>query len=85
MPARPSLLPGPLADPGLIERLRGWLAEDIGRGDLTAPALLAGERTAPNLAMRLSGIATATAASGSTMRPCSRRTTWPGPVVWRRP
>ncbi len=112
-----------LGDPSLESRLRGWLAEDIGRGDLTAPALagrsgrahwiarqagvfcggvlvgplfrlldpavavtplladgapvaagqrllelqgpaaalVAGERTALNLAMRLSGIASATA------------------------
>jgi nicotinate-nucleotide pyrophosphorylase len=89
-----------------------------------AAALVAGERTALNLAMRLSGIATATAAlvaelagtgvrladtrkttpvygcwrstrcaaagapttaSASTMRPCSRRTTWPGPAGWAGP
>ena len=112
-----------LAGPDLDAQLRAWLAEDLGRGDLTAPALLgsrgrarwiaqqagrfcggvlveplfrildpsvavrllvddgdavapgqvlltlegearalvAGERTALNLAMRLSGIATATA------------------------
>jgi len=25
--------------PGLLNLLQGWLAEDIGRGDLTAPAL----------------------------------------------
>ena len=117
---------GPLLvfTPSLQDQLRAWLAEDIGRGDLTAPALVgrtgraywvakqagvfcggclvaplfrvldpeifgrllvadgelvvagqrlveiegqaaalvAGERTALNLAMRLSGIATATAA-----------------------
>lgn len=142
---RHSLLPGPLADPGLIGRLRGWLAEDIGRGDLTAPALVgrrgqaewvakqdglfcggvlvqplfrlldpavrvelpvadgeavtagmrllelegeaaalvAGERTALNLAMRLSGIATATAAlvarlEGSGVRLVDTRKTTPG-------
>jgi nicotinate-nucleotide pyrophosphorylase (carboxylating) len=134
-----------LADPGLNERLRGWLAEDIGRGDLTAPALVgtrgeaawiakqggsfcggvlveplfrlldpvvrvellvadgavvepgtrllelegpatalvAGERTALNLAMRLSGIATATAGlvaqlAGSGVRLVDTRKTTPG-------
>jgi nicotinate-nucleotide pyrophosphorylase (carboxylating) len=145
MSLRPSLLPGPLADPGLIDRLRGWLAEDIGRGDLTASALsgargrahwtckadgvfsggvlveplfrlldpavqvvllvadgeavtagqqllelegpaaalVAGERTALNLAMRLSGIATATAAlvrqlEGTGVRLADTRKTTPG-------
>jgi len=145
MPSRSALLPGPLADPGLIDRLRGWLAEDIGRGDLTAPALVglrgraewvakqdglfaggvlveplfrlldplvrvqlrvadgeavaagtrlleiegaaaalvAGERTALNLAMRLSGIATATAAlvarlEGTGARLVDTRKTTPG-------
>jgi nicotinate-nucleotide pyrophosphorylase (carboxylating) len=145
MPSRSALLPGPLADPGLIDRLRGWLAEDIGRGDLTAPALVglrgraewvakqdglfaggvlveplfrlldplvrvqlrvadgeavaagtrlleiegaaaalvAGERTALNLAMRLSGIATATAAlvarlEGTGVRLVDTRKTTPG-------
>ncbi|MCP9849992.1 carboxylating nicotinate-nucleotide diphosphorylase [Cyanobium sp. Morenito 9A2] len=135
----------PLTDPGLSERLRGWLTEDIGRGDLTAPALagargqaiwiakqpgifcggvlaeplfrlldpavrvevlvadgapvnegerllelegsaaalVAGERTALNLAMRLSGIATATAAlvaqlAGSGVRLVDTRKTTPG-------
>ena len=142
---RSSLLPGPLADPGLIDRLRGWLAEDIGRGDLTASALVgrrghaewvakqdglfcggvlveplfrlldgavvvrdlvgegeqvmagqrllvlegsaaalvAGERTALNLAMRLSGIATATAGlvrqlDGTGVRLADTRKTTPG-------
>ena len=119
----PSCAAGLLAHPGLEAQLRAWLSEDIGRGDLTAPALqgrsgrahwiakqaglfcggvlveplfrlldpavavtllvadgepvvagqrllelegsaaalVAGERTALNLAMRLSGIASATA------------------------
>jgi nicotinate-nucleotide pyrophosphorylase (carboxylating) len=131
--------------PRLQEQLRGWLAEDLGRGDLTAPALggasgraqwvarapgifcggalvaplfglldpavsvqllcddgdrvvagqtlldlegpaaalVAGERTALNLAMRLSGIATATAAlvdqlAGSGVRLADTRKTTPG-------
>jgi nicotinate-nucleotide pyrophosphorylase (carboxylating) len=131
--------------PALLEQLRGWLAEDLGRGDLTAPALLgvqgrahwlakapgvfcggvlvaplfaqldpavqvrllvadgepveaghrllelqgsaaalvAGERTALNLAMRLSGIATATAAlvaqlAGTGVRLADTRKTTPG-------
>ena len=131
--------------PQLLEQLRGWLAEDLGRGDLTAPALagasgraqwiarapgilcggglvapllalldpavsvrllcddgervvagqtllelqgpaaalVAGERTALNLAMRLSGIATATAAlvdqlAGSGVRLADTRKTTPG-------
>ncbi|MFM1812303.1 MAG: putative nicotinate-nucleotide pyrophosphorylase [Cyanobacteriota bacterium] len=131
--------------PQLLEQLRGWLAEDLGRGDLTAPALagasgraqwiarapgifcggslvaplfalldpavvvqrlcddgdrvvagqtllelqgpaaalVAGERTALNLAMRLSGIATATAAlvdqlAGSAVRLADTRKTTPG-------
>ncbi|MCT0199991.1 carboxylating nicotinate-nucleotide diphosphorylase [Synechococcus sp. CS-1325] len=120
LPAPPPLLP---FSPALEQQLRSWLAEDLGRGDLTAPALagargrahwiakadgvfcggvlveplfrlldpavavrvqvadgvpvasgqrllelegaadalVAAERTALNLAMRLSGIATATA------------------------
>ncbi|WP_411870500.1 carboxylating nicotinate-nucleotide diphosphorylase [Vulcanococcus limneticus] len=119
----PSCAAALLAHPGLEAQLRAWLSEDIGRGDLTAPALqgrggrahwiakqaglfcggvlveplfrlldpavtitllvadgepvvagqrlldlegsaaalVAGERTALNLAMRLSGIASATA------------------------
>ena len=131
--------------PDLESRLRAWLAEDIGRGDLTAPALqgrrgqahwiakaegvfcggslalvlfrlldpqlegrllvadgspvamgqrllelngdaaalVAGERTALNLAMRLSGIATATAAlveelAGSGVGLADTRKTTPG-------
>ena len=131
--------------PGLLEQLRGWLAEDLGRGDLTAPALagargkahwtakapgvfcggvlaqplfaqldpavvvrqlvaegeavvagqrllelegpaaalVAGERTALNLAMRLSGIASATAAlvpqlAGSGVQLADTRKTTPG-------
>ncbi len=131
--------------PALEAQLRGWLAEDIGRGDLTAAALIgcagrahwtarqggvfcggvlveplfrlldptvgvrllvadgapvepgrrllelsgpaaalvAGERTALNLAMRLSGIATATAAlvaqlEGSGVRLADTRKTTPG-------
>lgn len=131
--------------PELEARLRGWLAEDIGRGDLTAPALqgrqarafwiskaegvvcggllavalfrlldpalearllvadgepvtagqrllelsgdaaalVAAERTALNLVMRLSGIATATAAlvaelAGSGVRLADTRKTTPG-------
>ena len=131
--------------PALEEQLRAWLAEDIGRGDLTAPALegrrgaavwvarragvfcggplaaqlfrildpqmqvelpvadgspvaidqtvlrlqglatalVAGERTALNLAMRLSGIATATAAlvarlEGSGVQLADTRKTTPG-------
>ncbi|MEB3235355.1 MAG: nicotinate-nucleotide diphosphorylase (carboxylating), partial [Cyanobacteriota bacterium] len=129
----------------LAHQLRAWLAEDIGRGDLTAPALagaqgrahwmakapgifcggvlveplfrqldpavevrllvgdgepvqagqrllelqssavalVAGERTALNLAMRLSGIATATAAlvaqlAGTGVRLADTRKTTPG-------
>ncbi len=131
--------------PALEAQLRAWLAEDIGRGDLTAPALIgrggrahwvsrgdgvfcggvlvgpllalldpfssvrllvgdgepvaagqrllelegqatalvAAERTALNLAMRLSGIATATAAlvavlAGSGVRLADTRKTTPG-------
>jgi nicotinate-nucleotide pyrophosphorylase (carboxylating) len=131
--------------PALQGQLRAWLAEDIGRGDLTAPALVgrdgqaswiakaagifcggvlaeplfqlldpavsvrllvadgeairpgqrllelqgsaaalvAGERTALNLAMRLSGIATATAAlvaqlAGTGVRLADTRKTTPG-------
>jgi nicotinate-nucleotide pyrophosphorylase (carboxylating) len=131
--------------PALEAQLSSWLAEDIGRGDLTAPALVgrsgrahwiakaagvfcggvlveplfrlldpalavrllvadgevvqagqrllelegpaaalvAGERTALNLAMRLSGIATATAAlvaelAGSGVRLADTRKTTPG-------
>ena len=131
--------------PALEQQLRAWLAEDIGRGDLTAPALagaggqahwlaraegvfcggvlaaplfrlldatvevrplvadgqpvrpgqrllslagpaaalVAGERTALNLAMRLSGIATATAAlvarlQGSGVALADTRKTTPG-------
>jgi len=134
-----------LANPALELNLRAWLAEDIGRGDLTAPALqgrsgraqwlskqagifcggvlveplfrlldpqvrvrqfvadgvavqpgtvllelegpaaalVAGERTALNLAMRLSGIATATAAlvqqlQGSGVALADTRKTTPG-------
>jgi nicotinate-nucleotide pyrophosphorylase (carboxylating) len=131
--------------PQLVEQLRSWLGEDLGRGDLTAPALagasgraqwiarapgifcggalvaplfglldpavsvrllsddgdavvagqtllelqgpaaalVAGERTALNLAMRLSGIATATAAlvdqlAGSGVHLADTRKTTPG-------
>jgi nicotinate-nucleotide pyrophosphorylase (carboxylating) len=131
--------------PQLLEQLRSWLAEDLGRGDLTAAAvagasaqaywiakasgifcggvlleplfrqldpalqlrllvadgepvgagqrllelqgsaaaLVAGERTALNLAMRLSGIATATAAlvaqlAGTGVRLADTRKTTPG-------
>jgi nicotinate-nucleotide pyrophosphorylase (carboxylating) len=131
--------------PELQEQLRSWLAEDIGRGDLTAPALVgrsgrahwisrqpgvfcggvlveplfrlldpavggrllvadgepvaagqrlleiegpaaplvAGERTALNLAMRLSGIATATASlvrqlDGTGVKLADTRKTTPG-------
>jgi len=131
--------------PDLANQLRAWLAEDLGRGDLTAPALagaqgrahwiakapgtfcggvlveplfaqldpttavrllvadgepvqagqrllelqgsaaalVAGERTALNLAMRLSGIATATAAlvaqlAGTGVRLADTRKTTPG-------
>lgn len=131
--------------PALEHQLRAWLAEDIGRGDLTAPALagrrgqahwitraagvfcggalveplfrlldpavavrllvadgesvqpgqrllelegaaaalVAGERTALNLGMRLSGIATATAAlvaqlAGTGVRLADTRKTTPG-------
>ncbi len=134
-----------LSQPQLELQLRSWLAEDIGRGDLTAAALIgqpgraswtarragtfcggvlveplfrlldasvqvrllvadgepvaldqrvlelagpatalvAGERTALNLAMRLSGIATATAAlvavlSGTGVRLADTRKTTPG-------
>jgi nicotinate-nucleotide pyrophosphorylase (carboxylating) len=134
-----------LSQPGLEPLLRSWLAEDIGRGDLSAAALVgrpgraswtarragifcggvlveplfrlletsvqvrllvadgepvavdqrvlelegpatalvAGERTALNLAMRLSGIATATAAlvaelSGTGVRLADTRKTTPG-------
>lgn len=134
-----------LAGPDLEAQLRAWLAEDLGRGDLTAPALVgqrgrahwvarqagrfcggvlveplfrildpsvvvrllvedgdaiapgqvlltlegeatalvAGERTALNLAMRLSGIATATAAlvaelAGSGVALADTRKTTPG-------
>ena len=146
MTAAPS--PPPLAGLsllGLEPQLRSWLAEDLGRGDLTAPALagrraratwqakqagvfcggvlveplfrlldpalevrlrvadgervasgqcllelegsaaalVAGERTALNLAMRLSGIATATAAlvaqlAGSGVALADTRKTTPG-------
>ena len=135
----------PLCAPLLEPLLRAWLAEDLGRGDLSAPALagrsaraawiakaeglfcggvlveplfrlldpavevrllvadgeavrpgqrllslegsaaalVAGERTALNLAMRLSGIATATAAlvaqlAGSGVRLADTRKTTPG-------
>jgi nicotinate-nucleotide pyrophosphorylase (carboxylating) len=143
-------MPAPLAPvlsltPSLLRQLEQWLAEDLGRGDLTAPALtncrgsaqwlakadgvfcggvlveclfrlldpgvlvrllvadgapvragqrlvelegeaaalVAGERTALNLAMRLSGIATATAAlvaelDGSGVRLADTRKTTPG-------
>ncbi|MFM7675381.1 MAG: carboxylating nicotinate-nucleotide diphosphorylase [Synechococcus sp.] len=135
----------PPCTPALLGQLRGFLEEDLGRGDLTAPALLgrsgralwvakaegvfcggvlvaplfqlldpavavrllvgdgepvrsgqrlleldepaaalvAGERTALNLAMRLSGIATATASlvaqlEGSGVRLADTRKTTPG-------
>ena len=140
--ASPASLP---FTPVLLEQLGAWLAEDLGRGDLTAPALrgrsgrahwiakqegrfcggvlveplfrlldphvgvrllvadgetvrqgqrllelegsaaalVAGERTALNLAMRLSGIATATAKlvaelEGSGVRLADTRKTTPG-------
>jgi nicotinate-nucleotide pyrophosphorylase (carboxylating) len=147
-PDHPDAMPPAAAlclTPDLIDRLRQWLSEDIGRGDLTAPALgdrrgrarwvarqagvfcggvlveplfrlldpeacgrllvadgepvaagqrlleieaaatalAAGERTALNLAMRLSGIATGTAAlvarlEGTGARLADTRKTTPG-------
>ena len=38
--------------PALEEQLRAWLAEDIGRGDLTAPALEGRRGTAVWVARR---------------------------------
>ncbi|MFM8524553.1 MAG: carboxylating nicotinate-nucleotide diphosphorylase [Cyanobacteriota bacterium] len=140
-----SLASALLANPALLPSLRAWLSEDIGRGDLTAAALVgrrgrahwlckqdgrfcggvlveplfrlldpaitvrrlveegapvragqrllelegaatalvAGERTALNLVMRLSGIATATAAlvgclEGTGVRLADTRKTTPG-------
>jgi len=138
-------VPGLMLTPQLRQQLADWLAEDLGRGDLSAPALadargqarwiakaagvfcggglvgplfalldpavtvrllvrdgepvepgqglldlqgpaaalVAGERTALNLAMRLSGIATATAAlvaqlAGTGVRLADTRKTTPG-------
>jgi nicotinate-nucleotide pyrophosphorylase (carboxylating) len=135
----------PPLQPELLQQLKAWLAEDLGRGDLTSPAvihrdgraqwiakqegvfcggvlveplfrlldpqvsvegrvpdgvrvkagqrlltlagqaaaLVAGERTALNLAMRLSGVATATAAlvaelEGTGVRLVDTRKTTPG-------
>ncbi|MFN9547080.1 MAG: carboxylating nicotinate-nucleotide diphosphorylase [Cyanobacteriota bacterium] len=143
------LCPPPLVD--LTRQLQAWLAEDLGRGDLTSPALIqrqgraewiarrdgvfcggvlveplfrlldpgvcveglvpdgdrvragqpllrlagnaaalvAGERTALNLAMRLSGVATATAAlvaelEGTGARLVDTRKTTPGLRVWEK-
>ena len=145
MTAQPTTQPLLPFTPLLQQQLRGWLAEDLGRGDLTAPALagargrahwiakaegvfcggvlaepvfrqldgavlvrqlvadgervqlgqrllelegsaaalVAAERTALNLAMRLSGIATATAAlvaqlAGSGVALADTRKTTPG-------
>ncbi len=150
LPADPMAFPSPLPGAGLTTLaleplLRAWLSEDLGRGDLTAPALVgrrgqahwtanrsgvlcgaylveplfrlldaevtvrllkgdgerveagqrlleldgaatalvAGERTALNLVMRLSGIATATAAlvaqlEGTGVRLADTRKTTPG-------
>lgn len=145
----PPLCPPLQAD--LTRQLQAWLAEDLGRGDLTSPALMqregraewiarrdgvfcggvlveplfrlldpavgvellvsdgervragqrllrlagraaalvAGERTALNLAMRLSGVATATAAlvaelEGTGARLVDTRKTTPGLRVWEK-
>lgn len=141
----------PPLHPDLTRQLQAWLAEDLGRGDLTTPALIgregkaqwiarrdgvfcggplveplfrlldphagvdalvadgsrvragqrlltvagsaaalvAGERTALNLAMRLSGVATATAAlvaelDGTGVRLVDTRKTTPGLRVWEK-
>ena len=141
----------PPLQPDLTRQLAAWLAEDLGRGDLTAPALIhrqgraewiarrdgvfcggvlveplfqlldagvcvadrvpdgdrvragqrllslagnaaalvAGERTALNLAMRLSGVATATAAlvaelEGTGAKLVDTRKTTPGLRVWEK-
>jgi nicotinate-nucleotide pyrophosphorylase (carboxylating) len=143
--------PSPPLQPELRSQLQAWLAEDVGRGDLTSPALrhregraqwtakqsgvfcggvlveplfhlldpcvrveglvpdgeqviagqrlltvagnaaalVAGERTALNLAMRLSGVATATAAlvaqlEGTAARLVDTRKTTPGLRVWEK-
>jgi nicotinate-nucleotide pyrophosphorylase (carboxylating) len=141
----------PPLQPDLIRQLQAWLAEDLGRGDLTSPALMgregrarwtagrdgvfcggvlveplfrlldprmsvedlvpdgtavregqrlltlagsatalvAGERTALNLAMRLSGIATATATlvaelAGTGVKLVDTRKTTPGLRIWEK-
>ena len=76
-------------DPGVSVRLLRQDGEDVEAGDCllelqgAATALVAGERTALNLAMRLSGIATATAAlvaqlEGTGVRLADTRKTTPG-------
>jgi nicotinate-nucleotide pyrophosphorylase (carboxylating) len=78
-----------LLDPGVVVRLlvRDGVAVAAGQRLLelegSAEALVAGERTALNLAMRLSGIATATAAlvaelAGTSVRLADTRKTTPG-------
>ena len=78
-----------LLDPGIQVRLLVTDGEPIGSGQRllelegTAAALVAGERTALNLAMRLSGIASATAAlaaalAGTGVRLADTRKTTPG-------
>jgi len=78
-----------LLDPGVVVRLlvRDGVAVAAGQRLLelegSAEALVAGERTALNLAMRLSGIATATAAlvaelAGTSLRLADTRKTTPG-------
>jgi nicotinate-nucleotide pyrophosphorylase (carboxylating) len=141
----------PPLQPDLTRQLQAWLAEDLGRGDLTSPALIgregraswtagrdgvfcggvlveplfrlldpcigveglvpdgapvragqrlltlagnaaalvAGERTALNLAMRLSGIATATATlvadlAGTGVKLVDTRKTTPGLRIWEK-
>jgi nicotinate-nucleotide pyrophosphorylase (carboxylating) len=151
MPRMPMTPPCPPQTTDLTRQLQAWLAEDLGRGDLTRPALLeregraewiarregvfcggllveplfrlldpmarveglvldgervregqrlltlvgqasalvAGERTALNLAMRLSGVATATAAlvaelEGTGVKLVDTRKTTPGLRVWEK-
>lgn len=78
-----------LLDPAVVVRRRVADGEPVRAGQVllelqgTAAALVAGERTALNLAMRLSGIATATAAlvaelAGSGVRLADTRKTTPG-------
>ena len=78
-----------LLDPGVVVQLRVADGERVEPGQRllelegTAAALVAGERTALNLAMRLSGIATATAAlvaelAGSGVALADTRKTTPG-------